>query len=76
MRDTTQRENGWDDSALVAAGVVAVSLFLGGYGLRAWATRDATSAFEWCFWHQAEVNGHLYCDLTEFEGGRLAAEPR
>ena len=36
MRDTTQREKGWDDSALVGAGVVAVSSFLGGYGLRAW----------------------------------------
>jgi hypothetical protein len=23
-----------------------------------------------------EMNGHLYCDLTVFEGGRLAAEPR
>jgi hypothetical protein len=30
MRDMTQREKGWDDSALVAAGVVAVGLFLGG----------------------------------------------
>ena len=69
MRDMTQREKRWDDRALVAVGV-----FLGGYGLRAWVTRDARSAFEWCFWHQVEMNGHQYCDLTEFEGGQPVAE--
>jgi hypothetical protein len=37
-------------------------------------TRDARSAFEWCFWHQVEMNGHQYCDLTEFEGGQPVAE--
>lgn len=75
MRDMTLREKRWDDRALVAAGVVAVGVFLGGYGRRAWVTREARSAFEWCFWHQVEMNGHLYCDLTEFEGGQpVAAE--
>jgi hypothetical protein len=32
MRDMTQREKRWDDRALVAAGVVAVGVFLGGLG--------------------------------------------
>jgi hypothetical protein len=72
----TQREKRWDDRALVATALVAVGLFLGGYGLRAWVTREARSAAEWCFWHQVERNGHLYCDLTEFEGGKLIAERR
>ena len=74
MRDMTQREKRWDDRALVAAGVVAVGVFLGGYGLRAWVTRDARNAFEWCFWHQVEMNGHQYCGLTEFEGGQPVTE--
>jgi hypothetical protein len=72
----TQLEKRWDDRALVATALVTVGLFLGGYGLRAWVTREARSAFEWCFWHQVERNGHVYCDLTEFEGGKLIAEPR
>jgi len=76
MRDMTQLEKRWDDRALVATALVTVGLFLGGYGLRAWVTREARSAFEWCFWHQVERNGHVYCDLTEFEGGKLIAEPR
>jgi hypothetical protein len=62
--------------ALVAAAVVAVGVFLGGYGLRAWVTREARSAFKWCFWHQVKMNGHLYCDLAEFEGGQSVAEER
>lgn len=49
MRDITQREKCWDDRALVAVAVVAVGLFLVGYGLRGWVTRDARNAVEWCF---------------------------
>ena len=76
MRDMPEREKRGDNRALVATALVTVGLFLGGYGLRAWVTREARSAFEWCFWHQVERNGHVYCDLTEFEGGKLIAEPR
>ena len=76
MRDMTQREKRRDDRALEATALVTVGLFLGGYGLRAWVTREARSAFEWCFWHQVERNGHPYCDLTEFEGGKLIAQQR
>ena len=76
MRDMPEREKRGDNRALVATALVTVGLFLGGYGLRAWVTGEARSAIEWRFWHQVERNGHVYCDLTEFEGGKLIAEPR
>jgi hypothetical protein len=52
------------------AGLVAVGVFLGGYGVRAWADRDAVGALERCLAKplQAQTGGqlHLYCDVTGF----------
>ena len=52
------------------AGLVAVGVFLGGYGVRAWADRDAVGALERCLAKplQAQTAGqlHLYCDITGF----------
>jgi hypothetical protein len=54
---------------LVAA-CIAVGVFLGGYGLRAWSDRDAVGALERCLSKplQSQVAGqtHLYCDVTAF----------
>ena len=76
MRDMPEREKRGDNRALVATALVTVGLFLGGYGLACVVTGEARSAFEWRFWHQVERNGHPYCDLTEFEGGKLIAQQR
>jgi hypothetical protein len=52
------------------AGFVAVGVFLGGYGVRAWADHDAVGALERCLAKplQAQTAGqlHLYCDVTGF----------
>ena len=50
--------------------LVAVGVFLGGYGVRAWSDRDAVGALERCLAKplQAQTAGqlHLYCDVTGF----------
>jgi hypothetical protein len=50
------------------AGLVAIGLFLGGYGVRAWSDRDAVGALDRCLAKplQAQTAGklHLYCDVT------------
>ncbi len=52
------------------AGLVAVGVFLGGYGVRAWSDSDAVGALERCLAKplQATSGGqvHLYCDVTAF----------
>jgi hypothetical protein len=52
------------------AGLLAVGVFLGGYGLRAWSDSDAVGALERCLAKplQAQTAGqtHLYCDVTSF----------
>jgi hypothetical protein len=52
----------------VLAGIAAVGIFLGGFGLRAFADRDAVGALERCLAKplQAQTAGqlHLYCDVT------------
>jgi hypothetical protein len=52
------------------AGGIAVGVFLGGYGVRTWADRDAVGALERCLSKplQSQVAGqtHLYCEVTAF----------
>jgi hypothetical protein len=52
------------------AGLLAVGVFLGGYGLRAWNDSDAVGALERCLAKplQAQTAGQtrLYCDVTSF----------
>jgi hypothetical protein len=54
----------------VLAGIAAIGIFLGGFGLRAFADRDAVGALERCLAKplQAQTAGqlHLYCDVTGF----------
>jgi hypothetical protein len=54
----------------VLAGLVAVGVFLGGYGVRAWSDRYAVGALERCLARplQAQSAGqlHLYCDVTAY----------
>jgi hypothetical protein len=64
------RERGWNDDVkrrrFATAGLVAVGLVSGGYGIRVWQSWDATTTLEWCLWNQLQANGHTYCDLTSF----------
>jgi hypothetical protein len=64
------REKRWNDDVkrrrLATAGLVTLGLVLGGYGLHMWQSWGATSALDWCLWHQLQGNGHIYCDLTDF----------
>jgi hypothetical protein len=52
------------------AGLLAIGVFLGGYGVRAWSDSDAVGALERCLAKplQAQTAGqtHLYCDVTSF----------
>ena len=52
------------------AGVIAVAIFLGGYGVRTWSDSDAVGALGRCLANplQAHPGGqlHLYCDVTSF----------
>jgi hypothetical protein len=52
------------------AGLIAIGVFLGGYGMRVWSDRDAVGALERCLAKplQAQIAGqlHLYCDVTGF----------
>jgi hypothetical protein len=54
----------------LVAGAIAVGVFLGGFGVRAWTDREAVGALERCMAKtlQAPVAGvtHLYCDVTSF----------
>jgi hypothetical protein len=54
----------------LVAGAIAVGVFLGGFGVRAWTDRDAVGALQRCMGKtlQAPVAGvmHLYCDVTNF----------
>jgi hypothetical protein len=40
------------------------------YGLNAWASSRAVSAYQWCFTHGVVENGHVYCDMTRFGQSR------
>ena len=64
------RERRWNDDVkrrrFATAGLVALGLVSGGYGVHVWQVWDATSGFEWCLWNQLQANGHTYCDLTSF----------
>ncbi len=50
--------------------LVAVGVFLGGYGVRAWSDGDAVGALERCLAKPLEAQAagqlHLYCDVTAF----------
>jgi hypothetical protein len=64
------RERRWNDDVkrrrFATAGLVALGLVSGGYGVHVWQSWDATTAFEWCLWNQLQANGHAYCDMTSF----------
>ena len=75
MRDVLVTRINDENAALrlkrgLLAGLAAVGLFLGGYGVRAWSDRDAVGALERCLTKplQAQIAGqlHLYCDVTSF----------
>ena len=75
MRDVLITRINDENSALrlkrgLLAALVAVGVFLSGYGLRAWADQDAVGALERCLAKplQAQSAGqtHLYCDVTGF----------
>jgi hypothetical protein len=52
------------------AGLLAIGVFVGGYGVRAWTDWDAVGALERCLAKplQAQTEGQqrLYCDVTSF----------
>lgn len=52
------------------AGLLAVGVFVGGYGMRVWSDWDAVGALERCLAKplHMEMGGqqHLYCDVTSF----------
>jgi hypothetical protein len=68
------RERRWNDDVkrhrFATAGLVALRLVSGGYGVHVWQVWDATSGFEWCLWNQLQANGHAYCDLTSLKQSR------
>ena len=75
MRDVLVTRINDENAALrlkrgLLAGLVAVGVFLGGYGVRAWSDREAVGALERCltkpFQTQAAGQLHLYCDVTSF----------
>ena len=65
------RERRWNDDVkrrrFATAGLVALGLVSGGYGIRVWQSWDATTTLEWCLWNQLQANGHAYCDLTSLK---------
>ena len=68
------REHRWNDDVkrrrFATAGLVALGLVSGGYGVHVWQVWDATSGFEWCLWNQLQANGNAYCDLTSLKQSR------
>jgi hypothetical protein len=64
------RERRWNDDVkrrrFATAGLVALGLVSGGYGIHVWQSWEATTTQEWCLWNQLQANGHAYCDLTSF----------
>ena len=65
------REQRWNDDIrrrrYVAAGAVALAVFLGGYALRAWSEADRLAAFDRCLAHAQLVQGHYWCEVTAFQ---------
>ena len=65
------REQRWNDDIrrrrYVAAGAVALAVFLGGYALRAWSESDRLAAFDRCLAHAQLVQGHYWCEVTAFQ---------
>jgi hypothetical protein len=65
------RERRWNDDVkrrrFATAGLVALGLVSGGYGIHVWQSWEATTTQEWCLWNQLQANGHTYCDLTSFK---------
>lgn len=56
--------------SLVVASCVGLTVFLGGYAVRAWADSDAVGALGNCLAHPVTAEGHLYCDVTSFRDAR------
>ena len=46
------------------AGVVALGVFLAGYGLRAWSDWREAGFAELCLEHSVTSQGHVFCDVT------------
>ena len=65
------REQRWNDDIrrrrFVAAGAVALAVFLAGYALRAWSESDRLAAFDRCLAHAQLVQGHYWCEVTAFQ---------
>ena len=65
------REQRWNDDIrrrrYVAAGAVALAVFLGGYALRAWSEADRLAAFDRCLARAQLVQGHYWCEVTAFQ---------
>jgi len=65
------REQRWNDDIrrrrFVAAGAVALAVFLAGYALRAWSESDRLAAFDRCLAHAQLVQGHFWCEVTAFQ---------
>lgn len=75
MRDVLVTRISDESSALrlkrgLIAGLLAIGVFVGGYGLRAWSDRDAVGALERCLAKPLQAQTadqlHLYCDVTSF----------
>jgi hypothetical protein len=64
------RETRWNNDArrrrMGTAAALALAIFIGGYGLRAWSDASRLSAFDRCLAHHQSAGGHLWCDISDF----------
>jgi len=65
------REQRWNSDLrrrrYAMAGAVALAVFLGRYALRAWSESDRLAAFDRCLSHAQQVQGHYWCEVTDFQ---------
>jgi hypothetical protein len=64
------RETRWNTDArrrrMGTAAALALAIFIGGYGLRAWSDASRLVAFDRCLAHHQSAGGHLWCDISDF----------
>ncbi len=51
------------------AALLALCVFVSGFGLRAWSDSAAVGALGHCLAHPLQAQGRIYCDVTSFRDG-------